>query len=132
MTTFACKVCGTSLTGDLVQLSDESLLHEKDGEPLLQPGTYFIETTGHPPAEAGDYLVSVEALINTKQYLEAGGRLNGCCGLDGLDGINELCINGHEVATVRTDCWLPSHAILSPSVVSAQRSAPADVVVPPV
>ncbi|WP_163394242.1 hypothetical protein [Flavobacterium limi] len=32
-------------------------------------------------------------------------RFQGCCGSSGLDGLNKLCLNGHEVATEFSDCW---------------------------
>jgi hypothetical protein len=38
-------------------------------------------------------------------------RLNGCCGLDGLDGPNQLCACGAEVATEKSDCWM-AHALI--------------------
>jgi hypothetical protein len=34
-----------------------------------------------------------------------GGVLNGCCGIDGMDGINTFCSNGHEIGTECSDCW---------------------------
>jgi hypothetical protein len=31
------------------------------------------------------------------------GRRHGCCGLDGMDGMNRVCSEGHEVATESSD-----------------------------
>jgi len=34
-------------------------------------------------------------------------RLNGCCGLDGCDGPNKICLCGEHVGTEKSDCWTP-------------------------
>jgi hypothetical protein len=44
-------------------------------------------------------------------------RLAECCGLDGMDGPNFVCVNGHEIGTEMSDCWMPHAAILLDSVV---------------
>jgi hypothetical protein len=31
--------------------------------------------------------------------------------MDGTDGINKLCANGHEIATEKSDCWMPTAVI---------------------
>lgn len=59
--------------------------------------------------ERGHYLVNLKDVAGT-QYHPDSSRLNGCCGLDGMDGMNVLCANGHEVGTEQSDCWV-SHAV---------------------
>lgn len=126
MTTFHCKACGLVLAEGLSECLEDSLCLD-DGSPMLPPKMFFISKGTFSPEQVGDYLINVEDLLNTRLF-EVAGRLNGCCGLDGLDGINHICQNGHEVATVRDDCWMPSHVILSSAMVvvrEASQAAPA-------
>jgi hypothetical protein len=39
------------------------------------------------------------------------------CGLDGMDGPNLVCVNGHEIGTEKSDCWMPHAAVLLDSIV---------------
>jgi len=50
-----------------------------------------------------ELIFNLDDLRNTKY----GGRPNGCCGIDGVDGINTFCREGHEIGTERSDCWTP-------------------------
>ncbi len=53
------------------------------------------------------------------------GRLNGCCGLDGLDGPNLVCdACGAEVATQQSDCWSQQLIALIPDAVTIAISPP--------
>lgn len=45
--------------------------------------------------------------------LVLSSKLNGCCGLYGSDGLNQLCNNGHEVATKKNDCWASNRVIFN-------------------
>lgn len=126
MTTFHCKACGLLLAEGLSECLEDRLCFD-EGSPMLPSKTFFISKGQFSPEQVGDYLVNVDDLLNTR-LCEVAGRLNGCCGLDGMDGINHICQNGHEVATVRDDCWMPSHVILSSAMVvvsEASQAAPA-------
>lgn len=127
MTRFLCKACGLVLAESLSVCSEDSLYYE-DGKPMLPAKSFYISRGEFKPEQVGDFLINEDSLMNTRPYLEMRGRNNGCCGRDGLDGINEVCQNGHEVATVRNDCWMPSHVILSAGAVAidAQPFAAAD------
>lgn len=59
----------------------------------------------------GDYLLNRKDVINLKDHSDYR-RLNGCCGLDGCDGINKVCLNGHEIGTEKSDCWTPHSLII--------------------
>ena len=98
---------------------ERDALKEADGEPLLATGFYVIhqargELFYH--CEDGDYVVNLTDMQNTKHHPNRS-RLNGCCGLDGCDGVNTLCINGHEVGTEHSDCWMPHFMALPPGLV---------------
>src|SRR5262249_40013798 len=51
-------------------------------------------------------------------------RRNGCCGMDGCDGMNLVCPEGHEVATERSDCWMAHAAWLDPAAAFPDPDAP--------
>lgn len=105
-----CKYCGLQLTEDLILLSDETLLNDKDNEALIPVG-YYIQSGGeYLPAYTNNIIVNSINLLNTIDHYEIG-RLNGCCGLDGQDGPNKICLNEHEVAIEYSDCWM-CHAVV--------------------
>ncbi len=56
-------------------------------------------------------MVNIDDLVDTSTHPNPR-RNNGCCGPDGTDGVNRVCHCGHEVATVKGDCWMPHAAIL--------------------
>jgi hypothetical protein len=119
--TFNCFVCGCVLARDLRALPEEVQLDQADGHALLPQGTYRVSLGKFEPERPGDYLVNLADLQNTEHHSDPH-RLNGCCGLDGLDGYNLVCANGHEVGTERSDCWLPHHAVLSCAHVKAAEA----------
>ena len=51
------------------------------------------------------------------QYHEDRSRLNGCCAHDSCDGLNRVCVNGHEIATERSDCWTYHYTGFDPEAV---------------
>jgi hypothetical protein len=102
---FECKECSLPLTISVTEIGTDEL-REVDGEPMIaegyfcvSDGEFFIGTEGQP-------IVAPNSARNI-QNNTIGGRLNGCCGLDGTDGMNQVCINGHEVGMLRSDCWHP-------------------------
>lgn len=119
---FSCAHCGLPLTEPLVLLHDLSLLSEEDGKDHLPIGYYLVapapdEKRGYYTETTGQYLVNRKDVHNTK-YHPNRGRLNGCCGLDGCNGKNLVCLNGHEVATERSDCWMAHSTVLDPAAVT--------------
>ena len=105
----ACAQCGMILTNPLVDLIDKSALSSKDGRDYIPRGYYVVSDGGYFTNTEGQFIVNLKSIVNTKRHPDPV-RLNGCCGLDGCDGMNTVCENGHEVGTERSDCWLP-HAI---------------------
>lgn len=105
---FTCKSCGILISESVTKLVDLGLVnHEQSGEPYFPKGYYHLydeQTMKRMKLTKSNYLINITDLINTKNHTNLS-RLNGCCGLDGMDGINKLCINGHEVATQFSDCW---------------------------
>jgi hypothetical protein len=90
-----CSVCNVPLTGPLEQLQHASMLGNEDQKNRAPVGSFGIEH--------GHFVVHLQDAVNTKQHPDTS-RSNGCCGLSGSDGLNTVCLNGHEVATERSDC----------------------------
>lgn len=65
---------------------------------------------GFDATEHGHRVVNLKDAANTMHHADPG-RLRGCRGLDGLDGMNVVCTHGHEVGTEQADCWV-SHAVV--------------------
>jgi hypothetical protein len=121
MIIFQCKECGLPISVPLEELKDEGLLCLEDGKPLLPRGKFF-----HWPKDAGHvsadhYEFNVDDLTNVKDHTEPG-RWNGCCGPDGLDGPNQLCLNGHEVGAKCADCWMPHSFSIPPELVHVKST----------
>ena len=106
---FKCATCNVSLTNPLGELEFKSQLKEEDGFDHVPLGFYTIEDGGYYSGAIGQYVVNLKDLVNTRPHPERKRR-NGCCGMDGCDGMNTICSNGHEVGTERSDCWMP-HSI---------------------
>src|ERR1700735_5278426 len=95
-----CTKCGTVLTVPLLEFIDDSMLSEKEGSDYIPRGYYVMSDGGLFTNTEGQFIVNLKDAVNTKRHSDAR-RLNGCCGLDGCDGMNTLCENGHEVGTER-------------------------------
>ena len=63
------------------------------------------------PGSDGHYVFNLDDVLNTEHDLQRAG---GCCGQDGLNGINTLCLNGHEIGIEHSDCWHFYHYIQVP------------------
>ncbi len=112
-----CSTCGVALTGTLSLVSnDPGDLNETDGKPRLAEGGYYVAADDDWAAD-GHYVVNINDVINVGDHADPG-RLNGCCGLDGCDGVNTICCNGHDVAIRRTDCWMPHYVSFVPALVT--------------
>ena len=111
-----CVICGTPVSAPIAKLEDLRLLNEEYGSPYVPRG-YFVTSNGnYSPGTEGCLIVNLEVLCSSKLHNDQG-RLNGCCGLDGCDGINTMCINGHEIGTECSDCWMPHRFDFDPKLV---------------
>jgi hypothetical protein len=116
-----CAACGVPLTAPLRLLMDSASLGGGDGEPIIGEGRYCPH--GNQGHTAWEWVVNLNDALNTRHHPDSR-RLNGCCGSAGLDGINVVCVNGHEVATERSDCWMAHGLYFAPAkvvVVGAAR-----------
>ena len=92
-----CSRCNWALTKLLERLTHNTIFNEMEDDSV---------PVGFYAPERGDFVVNLNDVLNTKHHTDSR-RLNGCCGMDGLDGLNTMCANGHEVGTEQSDCWTP-------------------------
>lgn len=105
-----CKYCDVDLTDDLKEVQSSGQLKEVDGEDFIDRGQFFVSDGDYYTGTETQIIINKDDLKNAKSHSDFS-RLNGCCGLDGLDGLNKVCINGHEIGTEMSDCWM-AHAII--------------------
>src|SRR5262249_16322155 len=99
-----CLKCGVSLTPVLDRLTDETRLTSEESRDYLPRGCFVISDGIVWPV--GTVVCNLNDLIHASNHPDRH-RLNGCCGMDGLNGINKVCCEGHEVGTEKSDCWMP-------------------------
>jgi hypothetical protein len=123
---FVCRNCGADLT-DFLSEADAAVLDPSNiSGAMIQPGNFvrihapiarqdFYRMTFAPPQEGdavivkpGDFIVNVTDLRHQMQ----SGATFGCCGYQGGIESNAQCPNGHDVATVHSDCWHAAFARL--------------------
>ncbi|MFY9352349.1 MAG: hypothetical protein WBL20_24030 [Sphingobium sp.] len=120
MKTLVCIACGTALSKQLNILSGKNPSVEapefEDRQPIMPQGNAFksYEPIEHSfTDEPGlleflpQYWLNPDDLTDQVRLTKNHKRLNGCCGLDGTDGPNQLCRCGAEIGTLKTDCWTP-------------------------
>ena len=105
------------LSNLVTELVDDTVLSETDGEDHITPGRYAVSTGEYFTGSEDKILMNLKDLIAVKHHSDHR-RLNGCCGLDGLDGLNLICSNGHEIGTEKSDCWIAHACILEPELVT--------------
>ncbi|OZT11108.1 hypothetical protein CHN50_18370 [Priestia aryabhattai] len=95
----------------LTELNDMSLLKEEMEEDYIPQGYFLIVDEDDEVDKKGTIIINMKDLINSKHHPD-GDRLNGCCGLDGM---NRVCLNGHEIGTENSDCWMPHYIAINPN-----------------
>ncbi|MFD7507654.1 hypothetical protein [Streptomyces sp. NPDC059850] len=98
-----------------------TLPEDEECPPRMRPGTFACDPPEageqHPAARANlNGIVLAKADVHGTELTSLLGRRNGCCGLDGCDGPNLVClVCTAEVATERSDCWTPNRSRSSPT-----------------
>lgn len=121
---FLCRECRTPVTADLrpilcppqveggVDMVPSGYLGDSAAPAHLAP-TWHREM-GMP---VGWPMLSPADVIG--RPISASGapieRFGGCCGPSGFEHLNIACANGHPVAVVQTECYLPHVAVLEPA-----------------
>ena len=105
-----CAKCHTVISKEIAELLDPSRLSLADGEPHLPEGFFRITTPGDDVIRGDhEFILNLRDLVHTAHHTDAR-RSHGCCGRDGMDGMNIVCSNGHEIGTECSDCWMPHYA----------------------
>jgi hypothetical protein len=117
-----CRYCGIQLSKEIVQLMDLSLLREADGVDYVPLSYFFVGDGKLFTGTAGKIFINIGDSLNLNNHFDRS-RLNGCCGMDGCDGMNKLCKNGHEVATEKSDCWMPHAMLFDPQQIDLKYAA---------
>ncbi|MGE7024575.1 hypothetical protein, partial [Solibacillus cecembensis] len=84
--------------------------------PYIPKGFYLIQEETAYEILKGSIIINIKDLINSNRHSDRS-RLNGCCGLDGCDGMNGVCLHNHEIGTEFSDCWTLHCVILNPELV---------------
>jgi hypothetical protein len=111
-----CVACKTNISKEVRLLIDESLISLADGCDYIPAGLYLIGDERHQSYLTGNYLLNLKDLVNIRSHPDIN-RLNGCCGYDGMNGINIVCKKGHEIGTEHSDCWMPHYIHIPPEKV---------------
>ncbi|MCF8880270.1 hypothetical protein L5876_10625 [Hyphobacterium sp. SN044] len=116
-----CRQCGTDLTGpvqmqfwspgpDSVPASwpDDRQTFSGLGVAVRVKQPYVWRHGDGPRPHLGHLpidFIHPNDLADDVRLTEKQQYRNGCCGLDGCDGPNQLCQCGAEIGTLMTDCW---------------------------
>ena len=95
-----CRECEVELTSELTEIPETDLRWEEN-EDIMAENNFSIFMNPHTNKKS---LLAANADYNLKKHPDLN-RFFGCCGSDGSNGLNRLCINNHEVATEVSDCW---------------------------
>lgn len=116
-----CRKCHVPVSNILEELADQNVLDETDGKDFIPKGYFVIGSGDYFTNTEGKLIMNKSDLINCKNHPNRS-RLNGCCGLDGQDGPNKICLNGHEIGTEISDCWLANAFIFEKETVNSQAN----------
>lgn len=101
-----CKKCNKRITEELVEM-DKSKISFPDFADAIPEGRFTIFKDENIQ----------NILVNKNQPLlkdhTDSHRFSGCCGSDGLNGMNKTCFNNHEVATEFSDCYTSYYTSIS-------------------
>ncbi|MFF9607408.1 hypothetical protein ACF1GY_34865 [Streptomyces sp. NPDC014684] len=124
MTVFSCSACQQRISPDLREVPmPPPVTEEASGHrflpPLMPRGSYAVSP------HTGVFVLNPDDISKVARHPDRG-RLNGCCGLAGLDGPNLVCdACGTEVATQQSDCWSQQLIALVPDAVTTTFSSSA-------
>jgi hypothetical protein len=118
-----CGNCKTRLSED-VRLAAADERNTNDGESYVPQGAAIQEDDSFFHQNVGGWILNIADVVKTHPTT-AQRRLSGCCGLDGMDGPNLLCVHCEaEVATKKTDCWMPHCVIFEPATTESVAERP--------
>lgn len=113
-----CVECKTPITKSVTFTTEPAPIVEDEDGWIDYPQQGFF-TVGDPlgwqpqlyEGMTEYYAFNRADILNTTRDSE---RMSGCCGSDGMRGINVLCMNGHEIGIEFSDCWQIYHYVQVP------------------
>ena len=109
-----CRACAAVLTPPLRR--HRGPLGYEDGEDFVPRGTVGLTDGELLGAGLEHYATHLED-AKLLGYVTDRLRLSGCCGPSGCDGKNRVCTCGAEIATEKSDCWMPHGVVFDPEKV---------------
>lgn len=110
---FACPTCGVAITRPVELLDPPPAIPNESlgggGADWVPVGRWLL-ASGSEDLDGGP-IVNEQDLEGTRPHAD-GWRSIGCCGPDGSNGPNIVCLNGHDVATRFADCYQTHGACL--------------------
>lgn len=103
-----CKKCKIEITNELKEIVDTSILEFIEKTDYIPKSHYVL---GKCSKFQNKIIVNKKDLVDIR-YHQDTSRIQGCCGVDGLQGINLVCENNHEIGTEQSDCWMPHLVML--------------------
>ena len=112
-----CSKCNVFLAGSLEEMC--SPLEWPEFEPgqdihFVGKGFFRISDGSKWLGKEGDYILNrrnLENIVKNKNWHM------GCCGSDGSAGVNISCINGHDIGTETSECYMIKYVILDKGAV---------------
>ncbi|MFF2353558.1 hypothetical protein ACFVVL_27710 [Kitasatospora sp. NPDC058115] len=122
MTLFTCANCEHPLTGDLQEAqaspASDHLSDHRIADPRIAQGTYATSY------DATLFILHPDDVPGTALHPNSSRR-NGCCGLDGQDGPNLVCVScDADIATKESDCWTDNLVALIATAVLRSAESP--------
>lgn len=126
---FVCRVCSHLLSKPVERVSVLPARKYRDADeisyqPTMPTGTWAVDTQPRTSFSDSDSNGAIGCLVvHPDDGLGLGRhpdalRNSGCCGHDGLDGVNRRCSQCHtDVATLVDDCWTVVELRFEPSAV---------------
>jgi hypothetical protein len=117
-----CRSCRLPLSAVLDRDIGGADTNHADGTPFVPAGSLHLSDGEFFTGTEGRYIINLADRRNLTVHTDVK-RVAGCCGLDGCDGPNQLCACGAEVATEKSDCWMPHAVIFEPDAVDLGEEA---------
>ena len=121
---FRCLKCKVALSIPLVE--DKELAQPRVEPNFIAQGCYVVLKHGvFIPGATGHFAIHLDDARNTERHPDIE-RLYGCCGPEGIHGLNTICVSGHEIGTEKSDCYTDRGLAFDPDSVEIERIVVAD------
>ncbi|WP_286228489.1 hypothetical protein [Neobacillus mesonae] len=84
-----CQTCKLDISKQVTELKNLNFLNENEGLDYIPEGFFIVDDGKADIKLKGSIIINIKDLTNSN-YHPDDSRLNGCCGYDGLDGMNRV------------------------------------------